>query len=186
MTDQQDMLAYVNSRLAGTEQPPPPPGPSPMAGYVLAQGARGLTVPPRTMMDQLPYLEGPDTGNEPVNPGAGPNATMTYPAHEAYVQQQNDLMRQMNSWGTALETMPQNHPDRPYYQTQFDQAQKQWDKLTNPGPSWLTQMPPNRFAGDPAAATIQGAAEARRAAPRQPLRPPAPGGVPSGVPADTQ
>jgi hypothetical protein len=181
MADQQDMLAYVKNRMAGTEQPPPPPGPSPMAGYVLAQGARGATVPRATMMDSDQYLVSPDTGDEPVYQGVGPNAVET--TKQPHLTRQADLLRQMEETRAAMDKVQ----GTPAFGPLYDRFMALYDahrESYKSGPVGKLIQKEDQIGADAKTSVgdIQEGADARRAAPRQPLAPPAPGGVPLNAP----
>jgi hypothetical protein len=152
-----------------------------MKSYVVAQGARGALVPPTTMMDSPQYLVLPDPGDEPVARGVGPNAVET--TKLPHLQRQADLMRQMEETRAAMSKAE----GTPAFQPLYDKFMALYDahrQAYKAGPVGnLIRKEDQIEAGAKAnAADIQEGADARRAAPRQSLPPPAPGGVPLDAP----
>ena len=176
MPDQQDMQAYVRGRLAGT-QPPPQPAQDPMQSYILAQGALGSRVPADTMTDSPQFLQNPG-----VTPGPVPQSDEDQ-AEDALFAQKDQLFKQIDAVHQQMHSLPLGSPAREKLYQQWSDMVNQVDQLSNkfdagPTGQWARrqgQIQDN--AGDDAAA-IQGAMQDRRRQPRQPLPPPAPGGVP--------
>ena len=176
MPDQQDMQAYVRGRLAGTELPPQPT-PDPMQQYVLAQGALGSRVPPDTMTDSPPVM---------VNPGVAP--TQAAPSDKYQVEQDRQArlasaIQQMQVISKQMDALPLGSPDRAALSQRWSALSDQVFQLHQQ----FSAGPIGQWAGRQADANanqgadvdaIQNAIQNRQAQPRQPLPPPAPGGVP--------
>jgi hypothetical protein len=179
MPDQQAMQDYVRARMAGT-QGPPQPTPDPMQSYVLAQGALGSRVPPTTMMDSPQYLVNPDD-NFVRGPKQQSNQDQ---AEQDNLGQRRALLGQMDDLHAQIEALPPDHPLRAQMDQQWHAMLLQVNQL---GHDFQDQTPTGRWLKDgrqvqdnrgPNADTIQNAIQNRQAQPRQPLPPPAPGGVP--------
>jgi hypothetical protein len=169
------MQDYVRGRLAGTVAPPQPT-PDPMQSYVLAQGALGSRVPPTTMMDSPQFLEEP--GVEPL-PAPKSSKYLTEDDRQAASAA---LIQQMREVSKQIDLVPPG-PDRQALVQRWSDLGTQWDQLTkqfNEGPIGQgAQRMMDRVQNRPLDAnTMQDAIQNRQAQPRQPLPPPAPGGVP--------
>src|SRR4029077_5843439 len=161
------MRAYVRGRLAGTEQPPVP-APDPMKSYVLAQGALGSVVPPDTLPDSPRFLEEPDVGTE---------QTTKIPS-----SLQLELQRQNDRRAFLLDQLSRMDQGSPQYQAainELGQLSAQFQATTAPWADRQIGMMKNPATD---ADVIQQAIQNRQAQPRQPLPPPARGGVPLGAP----
>jgi hypothetical protein len=176
MPDQQDMQTYVRGRLAGT-QGPPQPTPDPMQSYVLAQGARGSRVPRDTMPDSPRYLEDLD-----VAPGPRPQSDEDQ-ALDAVFAQKQQLKNQIDMAEQQMKQLPLGSPERDQAYDQWVGMIKQYGQMndqfknTQPG-AWSQRLVGVDQNRGPDVDVIQNAIQNRQAQPRQPLPPPAPGGVP--------
>jgi hypothetical protein len=180
MADQQDMLAYVKGRMAGTEAPPVPV-PDPMKSYVVAQGARGALVPPTTMMDSPQYLVDPDVE-------AGPKARSNQQLDvDALMARKHALEKQFHETSRALDAAGGSGPEhRQLFKTWLEQNRQLSDMheefMAKLGNSVMRDKVEAPLQGVKDAQDIEAAMNARAAQPRQPLPPPAPGGVPLNAP----
>lgn len=173
------MQAYVRDRLSGAEQPPAP-APDPAASYVLAQGALGARVPQDTMSDSPRFLEGPDTGNETTTriPSSRDLAVTTRQA------QQQQLLQQMRDVSKQMDLV--SGPERRRLFQQWEAITKQLDQLSaqfDAGTGQWAERQAGMIRNAPLDANVmQQAIQNRQAQPREPLVPPATGGVPMGTP----
>jgi hypothetical protein len=178
MPDQQDMQDYVRARMAGT-QGPPQPAVNPMQQYVVAQGALGSRVPPDTMMDSPQFLQNPDVVGQPAAP---PQSDRDL-ADEQLFARKDQLFKQIDEISKKLDSLPAGSPDRKKLFDQWHALGDQVDQLSDQFDAGSTgqwgkrqvEILDNQGAD---ADAIQNAIQNRQAQPRQPLPPPAPGGVP--------
>lgn len=185
MAEQQDMRAYVRQRMAGTEAAPVPPDANPMASYVLAQAhprTGGMQVPPQTMMDSPQFLEEPDTGDEPVYKGTGPNVISNEDRH---VAEQQARKERMDGILREMQALPMWRLfEREKLHGQFMKLYDEIGAAHTAGPvgRLMRKIDARKQGAESNVQDILEGANTQRAAPRQPLLPPAPGGVPLDAP----
>ena len=141
--------------------------------FMLAQSASDPMTPrpPWVKADSPQYLIQPETGDEPVDPGFGYNAVQT-PGDPRLTA----MDQQLDALGNAMDAAPEGSPKWMALLQQHSQLSMARQTYVGAGPQVLAQSP---------ADIIQGAVNARQAAPRQSFRPPAPGGIPTGIPEDS-
>jgi hypothetical protein len=170
------MQDYVRARMAGT-QGPPQPAPDPMQSYVLAQGALGSRVPADTMMDSPQFTQEPG-----VAPVAAPPSDK-YQAEAARHAQMLSAIQQMQAVSAQINQLPPGSPNRAALTQQWSALRDQVGQLqqqftTGPIGQWADRQMQEQNNTAPDVDAIQNAIQNRQAQPRQPLPPPAPGGVP--------
>jgi hypothetical protein len=148
-----------------------------MQSYVLAQGALGSRVPPDTMMDSPQFTQEPG-----VAPIAAPPSDK-YQAEAARHAQMLSAIQQMQAVSAQINQLPPGSPDRAALTQQWSTLSDQVGQLqqqftTGPIGQWAERQADTQNNQGADADTIQNAIQNRQAQPRQPLPPPAPGGVP--------
>jgi len=181
------MQEYVRRRLSGAEQPPAPT-PDPMKGYVLAQmGVPDWRTGPDRMTDSPVFLQGSDTGTE-TTPEISSNEELAKPAtRQSWRQRTSELVGQMQEISRQMNSF--TDPSDPRFMAlsdqfmnlhkQFQEQQQIWQADTGRWAKGLVQQ--NTYPAEDAD-IMQRAIEERQNQPRQPLTPPAPGGVPLNAP----
>jgi len=181
------MVGYVRQQLAAPQALPPPP--NPMLDYVRQQTAQtaspggGARVPPDSMTDAPVYLDAPDTGNET---SAHPQSDK-YDSSDALFAQKDRLFQQMDAVHKQMDSLPIGSPLRKQMFDQWMALINQADQLSaqfEAGPigQWGKRQDDIQNNKGADADVMQRAIEDRQNQQRQPLPPPAPGGVPAGTP----
>jgi hypothetical protein len=148
-----------------------------MQSYVMAQGALGSRVPRTTMPDSPRYLEDLD-----VAPGPRPQSNEDQ-ALDAVFAQKQQMFQQIEQLHQQMQAYPLGSPERDALTDQWQNLIKQTGQLndqfkdTLPG-AWAQRAVGVEQNRGPDVNTMMDAIQNRQAQPRQPLPPPASGGVP--------